>query len=337
MNVRPVAVLLGTPIDDVTMDESLDLIASMVDVGRRTGRVHQVTTVNVDFVVNAAADDALRTVMRGADLSIPDGMGIVWGARLVGTPLRERTAGADLVPALAQRAARDGWRLCLFGGADGVADRAADVLREQAPGVDVVVVPAPMIGADGSMDVEVVEQLAAVAADIIGVALGNPKQERWIAAHGRAVGAPVCIGIGGTLDFLTGATTRAPMWMQRAGLEWIHRAGSEPRRLVGRYAHDLVVFGPALVRQMWVGRRRRNRGAVLVRDAEGPGGTCVVELSGLRRLDNASTTMIVAVGRAARRAGDDVAVEGIGAAIWADAERLGVGAFLTPGESRPGA
>ena len=152
MTVRPAAVLLGTPIDDITMDESLDVIATMVAEGRRTGRVHQIATVNVDFVVNAAADDRLREIMRATDLSIPDGMGIVWGARFVRTPIRERTAGADLVPALARRAAQAGWRLCLFGGAPGVAGRAADVLRERAPGVDVVVGPAPMVAADGTMD-----------------------------------------------------------------------------------------------------------------------------------------------------------------------------------------
>ena len=126
MTVRRAAVLLGTPIDDITMDESLDVIATMVSEGRRTGRVHQIATVNVDFVVNAAADEGLHAIMRATDLSIPDGMGIVWGARLVRTPIRERTAGVDLVPALARRAAQDGWRLCLLGGAPGIADRAAD-------------------------------------------------------------------------------------------------------------------------------------------------------------------------------------------------------------------
>ncbi len=327
--------LLGTPIDDVTMGESLDLIAAMVDTGRRTGRVHQIATVNVDFVVNAAADDDLLAIMRGTDLSIPDGMGIVWGARLVGTPIRERTAGADLVPALARRAAADGWRLCLFGGAPGVAERAAEVLRERTPGVDVLVVPAPMVGADGSMDVAVVEELRAVRADVLGVALGNPKQERWITRWGRAVGAPVCIGIGGTLDFLTGTTRRAPAWMQRAGLEWIHRASSEPRRLVGRYAHDLVVFGPALARQMWTGRRRRDRGRVLVVDPPGAGEPTVFELAELRRLDNAAAAELAAAQRAVHLAGGRWALAGPSEEVLAAARRLGVAELVAPTETRP--
>jgi N-acetylglucosaminyldiphosphoundecaprenol N-acetyl-beta-D-mannosaminyltransferase len=332
---RGAAVLLGTPIDDVTMGESLDLIASMVDTGRRTGRVHQVATVNVDFVVNAAADSELLAIMRRADLSIPDGMGIVWGARLVGTPIRERTAGADLVPALARRATDDGWRLCLFGGAPGVAEQAAGVLRQRAPGVDVVVVPAPMVGADASMDGNVVDELRAVGADVIGVALGNPKQERWIARWGPAVGAPVCIGIGGTLDFLTGTTKRAPDWMQRSGLEWIHRASSEPRRLVGRYAHDLVVFGPALVRQMWHGRPRHDRGQVLVADPPQDGDPTVIELAGLRRLDNAAAAELAAARRAVHLTGGTSVVAGQSAEVMADARRLDVAELVAPTQSRP--
>jgi N-acetylglucosaminyldiphosphoundecaprenol N-acetyl-beta-D-mannosaminyltransferase len=325
------AVLLGTPIDDVTLGEALDLVADMIARGRRTGRVHQIATVNVDFVVNAAGDEKLRAVMRDTDLAIPDGMGVVWGARIVGTPIRERTAGADLVPALAARAAAEEWRLCLFGGAPGVAERASDVLRNAAPGLDVVVVAAPQIGSDGSTDPEVVAAVRDVGADIVGVALGNPKQERWIARNGAAVGAPVCIGIGGTLDFLTGTTTRAPGWVQRAGLEWIHRAASEPRRLVGRYAHDVVVFGPRMVRQAWRGRPRRDRGVVEVVD----GATTVVELGALRHLDNRAAAEIAAALRAARLAGRQALVEGAGPGIVADSERLDVAAMMARAKRAP--
>ena len=337
MTVRRAAVLLGTPIDDITMDESLDVIATMVSDGRRTGRVHQIATVNVDFVVNASADEELHAIMRATDLSIPDGMGIVWGARFVRTPIRERTAGVDLVPALARRAAQDGWRLCLLGGAPGIADRAAAVLRERAPGVDVVVGPAPMVGVDGSMDHSVVDEVRAIGADVIGVALGNPKQERWIARYGSAVGAPVCIGIGGTLDFLTGTTRRAPMWMQRSGLEWIHRALSEPRRLIGRYAHDLWVFGPALLRQIWIGRRHRHGGSVLVDGDPDAGGSCTIELAGLRRLDNSSAAQVVAVQRSAHLAGGVASVVGASPEVLADASRLDVASFVAAAETRPGA
>lgn len=325
------AVLLGTPVDDVTLDEAIDLIASMIEIGRRTGRVHQIATVNIDFVVNAFNDEELRSIMQRSDLSIPDGMGIVWGGNALGTPIRERSAGADLVPALAARAAREGWRLCLFGGPPGVADRAADVLRASSPGVDVVVVEAPMVAADGSMDAAVVDALRAVRADVIGVALGNPKQERWVARYGHAVGAPVSIGIGGTLDFITGATTRAPAWMQRSGLEWIHRALSEPRRLMRRYAHDVRVFAPRLAVQMWIGRTRRGRGDVLVVPASvSEDADTIVDLGALRRLDNRAVATIVSTVRAWRLDGRTARVTGASPRIVADADRLHARELIAP-------
>src|SRR5262245_14626066 len=155
----------------------------MVERGRATGATHQVATVNVDFVVNATHDDHLRAILQDTDLAIPDGMGILWGARAIGLPLRERSSGVDLVPALAERAARDGWRLCLFGAAPGVAESAARLLRERIPGADVVGLEAPRVGSDGAMENSGVAALRAVEADVVGVALGNPKQEFWIARH----------------------------------------------------------------------------------------------------------------------------------------------------------
>lgn len=318
-------VLLGTPIDDVTLPEAIDRIGEMIDDGRASGRVHQVVTVNVDFVVNASHDPSVLAILQRSDLAIPDGMGIVWGARIVGVPIRERTSGVDLVPALAARAAIDGWRLCLFGAAPGVAERAAQILQERSPGADVVGMEAPVIDADGGMDPAAAETLREIDADVIGVALGNPKQERWIARHGAAVGAPVYIGIGGSLDFLTGVTRRAPPWMQRAGLEWIHRALSEPRRLAGRYAKDLVVFGPGLAAQAWRGRRRRASASV---DAVAEDSTVTIDLGRVGTLDNHTAAQLVGHLRDASRRGAEVRVVGVTPSLRASAVRLGLGDVL---------
>ena len=313
-------VILGTPIDDVTMPEAVERIAEMVADGRATGRAHQVATVNVDFVVNAKHDDEVRRILQRSDLAIPDGMGVLWGARLIGQQIRERTAGVDLVPAICERAAIEGWRVCLFGGAPGVAERAARMLRERH-GSDVVGVEAPVVAADGTMDSAALDQLTALDADVVGVALGNPKQERWISRYGSTVGAPVFIGIGGTVDFLTGVTRRAPGWMQRGGLEWVHRALSEPRRLALRYAKDLVVFGPGVATAAWRGRRRGPAVVPLVEEVDGvrtvrllgtPPGSALhealdgtvalrIDLSELRRGDNATAAWVAAAVRDARR------------------------------------
>ena len=331
------AVIMAVPIDDVTIGEAVDRIAEMVGVGRATGRVHQVVTVNVDFVVNASRDRAVLDILQRSDLSIADGMPLVWASRLIGSPVRERTTGVDLVPAIVERAATDDLRVVFFGGAPTVGERAAAILRDRFPAATIVTIDAPVIGADGSMDVEasatLVQTVRDARPDIVCVALGNPKQERWIERFGTAVGAPVLIGIGGSLDFITGSTQRAPAWMQRVGLEWLHRALSEPRRLVGRYARDIRVFIPGVAAQAWRGRRRdaavvpvlevgpgstpvlRLLGPVPVARPESPvtaavadGGDLTIDVSGLDRFDNVSVSTLVGIIRQRRRVGADVEI-----------------------------
>jgi len=341
---------LGAPIDDVTMAETLDRIVAMVREGRRTGRVHQVATVNVDFLVNAWADPELMRFLQRTDLSIPDGMPLVWGSKLLRTPLRERVAGADLPHALAARAAEDGLRLYFFGGAPGVAAAAADLLRAANPGLDVVADAGPRFSDPSEIADADIERIAAADADVVCVALGNPKQERFIAAHGLRIGAPVFIGVGGSLDFVTGEQRRAPRWMQRSGLEWIWRALNNPRRLAGRYARDLVVFTPRFVRHYWEMQPWRRRAGdemrlrvtddevalVVATDgapAEGVdlaaaeaaferGATLVVDLEGADRVSGASASLLAEVLRRARRHGSGVSVRHGGKAA-ASLERLG--------------
>jgi N-acetylglucosaminyldiphosphoundecaprenol N-acetyl-beta-D-mannosaminyltransferase len=253
------ASILGMPVDDVTMDEAVDRVVELVHDGRLTGRTHQVATVNVDFVVNAVHDAPLHALMQRTSLSIPDGMPIVWASRAMRTPLRTRVAGADLVPALAARAAVEGLTISLFGAAPGVADRAAAMLSDRYPGARVVGDAGPYFRSIDDLSVDDLDTLRAVEADICCVAFGNPKQEQFIDRFGSALGIPVMIGVGGTLDFLVGKKRRAPEWMQRTGLEWAHRAATEPRRLARRYWRDGMVFGPRIARQIWSERRAPTR------------------------------------------------------------------------------
>jgi N-acetylglucosaminyldiphosphoundecaprenol N-acetyl-beta-D-mannosaminyltransferase len=240
------ALLMGVPIDDLTMDEAVELIGRFVSTGRRIGRTHQVATVNVDFVVNALADESVKRLLQQADVCLADGAPVVWGARAAGMPIRERIAGADLVPALVARSAANGWRIHLFGSGPGTAERAAELLRDRYPGALVSGDSGPLLTDVTTIDDRVLESLRVADADIYCIALGNPKQERFIAAYRRHIDAPVMIGIGGTLDFIVGGRRRAPVWAQRAGLEWVFRAVQEPGRLGRRYAHDARVFFPKL-------------------------------------------------------------------------------------------
>jgi N-acetylglucosaminyldiphosphoundecaprenol N-acetyl-beta-D-mannosaminyltransferase len=284
--------VLGVPVDDVTIDEAVDRVFDFVSDGRARHRCHQVATVNVDFVVNALRDPEMLAVLQRTSLSIPDGMPIVWGSKLLNSPLRQRVAGADLVPALVARSVERGARVQLFGAAPGIAVDVARTLREQFPGSIVEGEAGPHFARASDVDPSELESIREFDPDICCVAMGNPKQEEFIARFGAELGVPVMIGIGGTLDFLAGNTRRAPAWMQRTGLEWLHRAMSEPRRLVRRYARDACVFLPRLVRQTWRGRRGVRVGHLVVVECDE---RSVVDLTHLGRADNVVAAELVAV------------------------------------------
>lgn len=263
--IRPPALLFGVPIDDLSMPETIDLIGELVADGRAHRRTHQIATTNVDFLVNALDDPALQAILQGADACLADGMPVVWGASLVGMPIRERVAGADLVPLLVEASSTTGWRIHVFGSTPSAAGRARALFAERYPDASVSVDPGPMIPDPTSVDDSVLDAIAAVDADILCVALGNPKQERFIAAHRERLGVPVMIGVGGSLDLLVGERRRAPEWMQRTGTEWVARMVQEPRRLGRRYAHDLRVFLPSMAREWRAVRARREQAGMAIR------------------------------------------------------------------------
>lgn len=256
------SLLFGVPIDDVTMEETLAAIGQLIITGREQQRCHQITTVNVDFLVNAITDAGVRRLLQGADMCVPDGMPVVWAGRAAGMPLRERVAGADLVPALAALSVSKNWRIHLFGSAEGTAERAAELLRERNPGAIITGNSGPFITDIANVDDAVIDEIRGLEPDVLCVALGNPKQERFIATYGVRLGVPVMIGVGGTLDFLVGGRNRAPMWMQKAGIEWVARAAQEPTRLGRRYARDARVFLPHLISYLRQVRSLRTAGGV---------------------------------------------------------------------------
>ncbi len=261
--MRRLIVILGIPIDDLNMDQALDRIEKFITTGRQTGKTHQIATVNADFVVKAMHDPELRYLLQESDMATADGMPLVWGARLLGVELEDRVAGADMVPALAERAAQNGYSIYFLGAAPGIAASAAEILQERYPGLTVAGVKSPPYTSVIDMDPGIIEEIKAARPDILLVAFGNPKQEKWIGMYGRELGVPVMIGIGGTLDFITGNTKRAPAWMQRMGLEWSYRLIREPGRLWKRYAVDLVQYGAFFGRQWWAMRQGNVPAAVL--------------------------------------------------------------------------
>jgi N-acetylglucosaminyldiphosphoundecaprenol N-acetyl-beta-D-mannosaminyltransferase len=216
--------ILGVRIDDVTNDETLDLVEQFI--AKRIP--HQICTVNVEFIMMAQHHPAFRETINNASLCPPDSMGVLWAARRQGHPLRERVGGADLSESLVARAAQRGWRLYLLGAAPGVADKAASVLHARYPDLNVV----GAFSGSPSPDEEdaIVERIRAAQSDILLVAFGAPAQDLWIARNQPRLQVPVAIGVGGTLDYFAGVARRAPLWVQRFGLEWLYRLIREPWR-----------------------------------------------------------------------------------------------------------
>ncbi|MEM8861662.1 MAG: WecB/TagA/CpsF family glycosyltransferase, partial [Chloroflexota bacterium] len=265
--IRRLLVIGGIPVDNLTMAETLDRIDLFIRQGRRDGRTRQIATINVDFIVKATEDPELRYLLQGADLATPDGMPLVWGARMLGVNIHERVAGADMVPAIAERAAKRGYSVYLFGAMEGVADQAGEILKQRFPGLNIVGTASPPMSSVIDMEPKFIEDIKKAKPDILLVALGNPKQEKFIGMHKVDLGVPVAIGIGGTLDFIAGKTSRAPMWMQKSGTEWIYRLLSDPRRLAKRYYNDIIGFSGFFTSQ-WLHMRSRKSEEVLLPDQQ---------------------------------------------------------------------
>ncbi len=224
MNQRATITILGIPVHDVTMTETLDAIGQFIEAHTP----HQICTVNPEFIMAAQTDLDFKRILNQADLNLPDGIGVIWAAKRAGYALRERVAGSDLIFQLADRAAKTGWRIFLLGAAEGVAEQTAIKLRALYPGMNIVGTWAgsPLPEADD----EAVRRIQAAEADIVLVAYGAPKQDKWIDRNLKRTGASVAIGVGGSFDFVVGTQRRAPRWIQRLNLEWLYRLVREPRR-----------------------------------------------------------------------------------------------------------
>lgn len=231
---HPIAVL-GLPLDSFTVSGAIEAIEGLI----HSGASHQVATANLDFWLNSLSDLHLHRILAGCSLVFPDGMPLVWASRLLGCPLAERVTGVDLVPRLAELSARKGYRIFLLGGKGDVAQRAAKLLEQRYPGVQIVGTIAPtqeeMAHADHT---ELIGIIRRAKPDILLVALGNPKQEKWIWLHRKRLGVPVTMGVGGSFEMLVGDMKRAPRWIQACGLEWAMRLIQEPSRLGPRYLRD---------------------------------------------------------------------------------------------------
>jgi N-acetylglucosaminyldiphosphoundecaprenol N-acetyl-beta-D-mannosaminyltransferase len=241
----PVVDIDGVQIHAITERLAIEHILDELDAGR--GGV--VVTPNLDHLRRCRSDVHFEALVAEADLVVADGMPLVWASRLQGTRLPERVAGSNMISTLSGSAAKRGRSVFMLGGDEGTAEGAAKVLQGRYPGLKVAgtYCPAPGFERNKRVMADLREMLAASGADIVYVALGSPKQERLIASIRSELPQAWWLGVGVSFSFLTGQVKRAPQWMQRHGVEWIHRLCQEPRRLFKRYLMVGLPFGIGLL------------------------------------------------------------------------------------------
>ncbi|MBI1299431.1 WecB/TagA/CpsF family glycosyltransferase [bacterium] len=223
MVTRTTITILDVLIHNLTYAETFARIEKMI----HTGAPHQVATVNPEFLVVARQDPSFRGVLQAADLVLADGVGLHLGAWLQGKRFVSRVAGSQLVYRLSPLAAQKGWRLFFLGAGPGVAEEAAQRLRDHYPHIDITVNAADPTEAGTAA---ALDHIRSTRPDILLVAYGAPQQDLWIAHNKEKAAVPVMIGIGGTLDVIAGRTPRPPQWLHDIGLEWLYRLWKQPWR-----------------------------------------------------------------------------------------------------------
>jgi N-acetylglucosaminyldiphosphoundecaprenol N-acetyl-beta-D-mannosaminyltransferase len=242
--------ILGCPITKLGLEEFVEEIEGFI----ASGTPHYVSVVNVAKLVKMRSDKELEQSVVGADLIGADGVPLVWASRLLGTPLPGRVNGTDLMYKLLHRAHEKGYRIFFFGARPEVLDKVVEVVQKEYPGVRVVGTQHGYFSS--AEETQIVQRIRSSQADILFIGFGTPKKELWVKRYVHAMGVPVVHGVGGSFDVLAGVIPRAPLWMQRSGLEWLFRLFQEPRRMWRRYLITNTLFLLLLLSgwcRYWVG------------------------------------------------------------------------------------
>ncbi|MBR2627865.1 MAG: WecB/TagA/CpsF family glycosyltransferase [Peptococcaceae bacterium] len=216
--------ILGVGIDKVTSQQALEKIGGFI----ASGQPHQIVTANAEIIYQASKNEKMRNIINNAQMVTADGSGVVWASRQLGEPLEQRVTGIDLVNSICEQSAKDKWKIYILGSAPGVAATAAVNIRDKFPDCNIVGTHHGYFNA--KEEKQILAELEQLKPDVLFVALGAPKQEYWIADHLADLGIPVGMGIGGSMDVLSGNVKRAPKWMQKMSLEWLYRLLIQPTR-----------------------------------------------------------------------------------------------------------
>ncbi len=249
--------LHGLHISNITMAQPLDAILDAIPARSGSMGPFTIFTPNAEIVMQSVRTPALRSLLNSADLLLPDGAGVVLGAKILGTPLKEKVSGIDVAKGLLTRGRKQKLRFFLFGGKPGVAEQAAIHMLSDYPGIQIVGTRNGYF--DPADTPAIVEQINRSRADIAFVCLGAPKQEQWIMENRDVLACGAALGLGGSLDVFAGTGRLAPEWMRRAGLEWLFRLVREPRRW--RRMLDLPRFVLLTFKVKWAGRQKKTPAA----------------------------------------------------------------------------
>lgn len=236
---------LNIEIDNLTMAESIEKIDELIT----NRKPSYVVTPNVDHIVKLEEDEMFKEVYKNADLILTDGMPLIWISKLMATPIKEKVSGSDLFPKVCKLAAEKGYKMFILGAAEGVAAKAAENLMRKFNGLNIVGTYSPSYGFEEKEDEikKIINIVNEARPDIIAIGLGAPKQEKFIYKFKDKLNVPVSLAIGASIDFEAGNINRAPVFMQRCGLEWFYRLCKEPKRMFKRYlVDDLKIFSIAL-------------------------------------------------------------------------------------------
>ena len=236
--------LLNTEVDNLTMAEAVDAVDRLI----QKRAVANIVTPNLDHIVMLEKDEEFQKIYRDAALVLTDGQPLVWYSKLKGTPIVEKVSGSDLFPEVCAMCARKGYSVFFFGAAEGVAEKAAEVLQKRYPGLKVAGVLSPVFGFEKNPEQteQYVGLIREAKPDVLAIALGTPKGEKFAYRNLKALGVPAVLNIGATFDFIAGKVQRAPKRMSRCGLEWLYRAMQDPKRLVRRYWNDIKMVIPLM-------------------------------------------------------------------------------------------
>lgn len=227
---------LNTEVDNLTMLEAIEEIDKLIN----NKKPSYIVTPNVDHIIKLESDNEFKTVYENADLILTDGMPLIWISKLKKTPIKEKVSGSDLFPKVCELAVKKEYSIFLLGAAEGVAIKAANNLKNKYKGLKIVGTYSPSYGFERNKDEieEIIKNINEANPDILAVGVGAPKQEKFIYRYKEKLNVPISLAIGATIDFEAGNIRRAPLWMQKHGLEWFYRLCKEPKRMFKRYLID---------------------------------------------------------------------------------------------------